>query len=69
MTVAAEPKLQQFPSSRPISEQELLVAEYTVRYPQEAMLVVQEQQNFEEQVRQAQRELQESLRNSENQER
>ena len=69
MTVAAEPKLQQFPSSRPISEQELLVAEYAVRYPREAMLVAQEQQNFEEQVRQAQRELQESLRNSENQER
>ena len=65
MTLAAEPKLQQFPSARPISEQELLVAEYAVRYPREAMLVVEEQQNFEEQVREAQRELEESLQNSE----
>jgi len=69
MIVAADPKLQQFPSSRPINKQELLVAEYTVRYPQEAMLVVQEQQEFEEEVRQAQLELQESLRNAENPER
>lgn len=67
MTVAGERKLQQFPSSRPISEQELLIAEYTVRYPQEAMLVVQEQQNFEQQVRQAQQEVEESSRNSEQQ--
>jgi len=69
VTTAAEPRLQQFPSFRPISKQELLVAEYAVRYPQEAMLVVQEQQHFEQQVRQAQREVEGSLRNSEKQER
>src|SRR5262249_17816783 len=56
VTVQAEPKLQQFPSFRPISEQELLAAEYAVHYPQEAMLVVEEQQKFDQQVRQAERE-------------
>jgi len=69
VTTAAGPKLQQFPSFRPMTKQELLVAEYAVRYPQEAMLVVQEQQNFEQQVRQAQREVEDNLRNSEKQER
>jgi hypothetical protein len=69
VTVKAEPKLKQFPSSHPISREELLVAEYTVRHPQDALLVVQEQQNFEEQVRRAQAEVEDSLGTSDQRER
>lgn len=41
--VAAEPKLDQFPSPRPLSEQEKLALEYITRFPEEASLIAQAQ--------------------------
>jgi hypothetical protein len=37
--LAAEPKLEQFPSPRPLSEQEKILASYVERYPETAELV------------------------------
>jgi hypothetical protein len=37
--LAAQPKLEQFPSSRPLSEQEKILASYVERYPETAALV------------------------------
>lgn len=42
--VADEPKLDQFPSPRPLSEQEKLALEYVEKSPQEAALVAQAQE-------------------------
>src|SRR5713226_790174 len=40
--LASEPRLNQFPSPRPLSEQELLFANYAERFPQEAVLIARE---------------------------
>lgn len=53
-------RLEQFPSSRPLSQQELLFARYAERFPQDAMVVAQEQRNFEEETRRAEQ----NIRNS-----
>jgi len=37
--LAAQPKLEQFPSPRPLSEQERILASYVERYPETAELV------------------------------
>jgi hypothetical protein len=39
--VAAEPKLEQFPSPQPLSEQERILAKYVSDYPQHAALIAQ----------------------------
>jgi len=57
---SAPSRLNQFPSPRPLSPQELLFASYAQRFPQEAILIAQEQKKFEEEVRQAERRLQQS---------
>jgi hypothetical protein len=38
---AASPKLDQFPSPRPLSEQEAILARYVTKYPQHAALIAQ----------------------------
>jgi hypothetical protein len=47
------PKLDQFPSPRPLSEQEKLALEYVERFPEEASLMAQAETNF---VRQQEKE-------------
>lgn len=50
VVVAADaPKLDQFPSPRPLSEQEKLALEYVARFPHEASLLARAQSNFERQ--------------------
>jgi hypothetical protein len=46
---AAEPKLDQFPSPRPLSKQEELLARYAREHPQEANLIAQAQAELEKQ--------------------
>jgi hypothetical protein len=53
VVVADEPKLDQFPSPRPLSEQEKLALEYVERFPEEASLMAQAETNF---VRQQEKE-------------
>ncbi len=57
VTVAEGPKLQQFPSPRPRSEQEMMLVEYVERYPQEAILIANEQDEFQEAIMQAERDI------------
>jgi hypothetical protein len=47
--VADLPKLDQFPSPRPLSEQEKLALEYVERFPRQASLIAQAQNNFAQQ--------------------
>ncbi len=47
----SSPKLAQFPSPLPLSQQELLLASYAEHFPKEALLIAQEQRNFEEEIR------------------
>jgi hypothetical protein len=50
-SVAADaPKLDQFPSPRPLSEQERLALEYVERFPEQASLMAQAQSNFAQQL-------------------
>jgi len=56
----AEAKLPQFPSPRPMGEQELLLREYVERYPDEAILMAKQQDKFQAAVEQAEQELQRS---------
>ena len=41
MTVAAQPKLDQFPSPQPLSEQEKLLADYVADHPEQAVLMAE----------------------------
>jgi hypothetical protein len=51
------PKLDQFPSPLPLSQQELLFASYAEHFPKEALLIAQEQRDFEEEIRLAERDV------------
>jgi len=53
--VAAAPRLSQFPSVRPLSTQELELANYVKHFPNEARLLAQEHEQFEKQIEEAQR--------------
>ncbi len=44
---AAGPKLDQFPSPQPLSEQELALAKYASTFPEEAVLIATAQEEFE----------------------
>lgn len=68
MAKIAEPRLQQFPSPRPLSQQETVIAEYVQHFPEEAKLISQEQQKFDEEVQNAQQQI-ENNRNPDNLER
>ena len=46
-TVAADPKLDQFPSPQPLSAEEIALAQYARNFPKEAQLVAQAQEEFE----------------------
>ena len=52
-----EPKLEHFPSRRPLSEQELVLVGYAERFPAEAALIAQEQGKFDEEIAKAQEEV------------
>ena len=41
VVVAAEPRLEQFPSPRPLSDQEKILASYVAKYPEHAILIAQ----------------------------
>jgi len=45
--VAANPKLDQFPSPQPLSAEEIALAQYVRNFPKEAQLVAQAQEEFE----------------------
>lgn len=51
-----EPKLEHFPSPRPPSQQELVLASYARRFPSEAALIAREQREFEQEIAKAQEE-------------
>jgi hypothetical protein len=51
-----EPKLEHFPSRRPLSEQERVLASYAARFPAEAALIAREQAKFEQEIAKAQEE-------------
>lgn len=52
-----QPRLKHFPSERQLSPQEILVARYVARYPHEAALMAKRQQDFEEESREAEKEI------------
>lgn len=64
-----KPRLDQFPSPRPASEEELILAKYVERFPKEAMLISQEQNEFEQEIREAEKQAQSSETKSEQEER
>ncbi len=47
---AAGPKLDQFPSPQPLSEQELALAKYASTFPEEAILIATAQEEFEKET-------------------
>jgi hypothetical protein len=55
--VAANPKLDRFPSPQPLSEQELALARYVSEFPQEATLIARTQAEFENEIRQKMKEV------------
>jgi len=55
------PRLEQFPSPRPLSPQELAALRYAGQYPQEAVLVAKEQEKFDDEVQQAQQQVETSF--------
>jgi hypothetical protein len=63
--LAREPKLEQFPSPRPLSEQELLLTRYAKRFPTEARLIAQEQDKFQQEIQQAEQEMKHASPDSE----
>lgn len=64
-----KPRLDQFPSPRPASEEELILAKYVERFPKEAMLISQEQRKFELEIREAEKQAQSTETESEQEER
>lgn len=48
--VAENPKLDQFPSQRPLTEEELALAQYTREFPADAGLIAQAQTEYEIQI-------------------
>lgn len=51
-----EPKLEHFPSRRPLSEKEVVLESYAERFPAEAALIAREQQEFDQEIAKAQEE-------------
>ncbi len=54
--IAAEVKLDQFPSPQPLSKQELALARYVSEFPQEATLIARTQAEFEAEIQQKMKE-------------
>jgi hypothetical protein len=51
-----QPKLDHFPSPRPLSQQELALESYAERFPDEAALIAREQRMFDQEIAKAQEE-------------
>jgi hypothetical protein len=47
-----QPRLDQFPSAQPLSEQEIALARYVSQFPQEATLIARAQGEYEKEIRQ-----------------
>lgn len=47
---SAQPKLDQFPSPQPLSEQELALVRYASQFPQEATLIARAQEEYEQEI-------------------
>jgi hypothetical protein len=62
---ARGPRLEQFPSPRPPSEQEVLLTRYAERFPAEARLVAQQQDKFQQEIQQAEQEMKNASPDSE----
>jgi hypothetical protein len=62
---ARGPRLGQFPSPRPPSEQEVLLTQYAERFPAEARLIAQQQDKFQQEIQQAEREMKNASPDSE----
>jgi hypothetical protein len=52
VVASAAPKLDQFPSPQPPSEQDLAIRRYVSDFPQEATLIAQAQEQYQKEVRQ-----------------
>ena len=52
VAMAAEARLDRFPSPQPLSEQELALARYVSEFPEEATLIARTQAEFENEIRQ-----------------
>lgn len=52
-----EPRLNHFPSPRPLSSEEIVLAQYAAQYPQEAALVAKEQQKFDEEIKKSEQQI------------
>ncbi len=52
LLVAAGPKLEQFPSPQPLSEQEFALTRYVNEFPQEATLIARAQYEYETEIQQ-----------------
>ena len=63
------PRLDQFPSARPLSEQEVLLTNYAERFPTEARLIAHEQDKFQQEIQQAEQEMKNASRDSVQEER
>ena len=51
-SVSAGPKLDQFPSPQPLSEQEVALTRYVSQFPQDATLIAQAQEEVEKEIEQ-----------------
>ncbi len=51
--VAAEPRLDRFPSPQPLSEEELALARYVRAFPEEATLIARAQEEYEKEIQQS----------------
>lgn len=52
IVVATEPKLEQFPSPQPLTEQELALVRYVGEFPREATLIARAQEDYEKEIQQ-----------------
>lgn len=52
---SAKPKLDQFPSPQPLSQEELVLARYAMEFPEEATLIAKAQDEYEREVQQEMR--------------
>lgn len=64
-----DPRLDQFPSPRPLSEQEVILTKYAERFPKEARLIAQEQDKFQQEIQLAEQEMKKPSADSGHQER
>lgn len=71
VSTSANPKLNEFPSPQPLSEQELALRRYVSEFPQEATLIARAQEEYDKEIRQEMKDVRSDaeLFNSDQQER